>query len=285
MNFLNIIPLWVFFFFSLLLFGHLQCHYHFHLSRLMIMGTRKWRHLPRPQKLMNQRLKNNREKCSVTKISMYELIIHFFEFGPRKMPLLPGGELQVILYSINLPLSRSTEKLQTTVSCYTSTDHHHLMHTISTTPVVRCLEWRAHVIIFRCFSNRHQPTLTLRRRWLPIPLPTHISFRTIIIIVITSARGHHHSGLLVARAQNGHFGFGLRYHQFFRSWCLFFFTRKFLSFFLAFGWMVVFLFVVCGGRGDRRRGTRTGNWWVSNECVLMMIDWVLRALGYVNSLA
>lgn len=36
---------------------------------------------------------------------MYELIIHFFEFGSRKMPLLPGGELQVILYSINLPLS------------------------------------------------------------------------------------------------------------------------------------------------------------------------------------
>lgn len=47
------------------------------------------------------------------------------------------------------------------------------MHTISTTPVVRCLEWRAHVIIFRCFSNRHQPTLTLRRRRLLIPLPTH----------------------------------------------------------------------------------------------------------------
>lgn len=127
---------------------------------------------------------------------MYELIIHFFrvrieeDASPSRR-----GELQVILYSINLPLSRSTEKLQTTVSCYTSTDHHHLMHTISTTPVVRCLEWRAHVIIFRCFSNRHQPTLTLRRRRLPIPLPTHISFRTIIIIVITSARGHHHSGL------------------------------------------------------------------------------------------
>lgn len=83
---------------------------------------------------------------------MYELIIHFFrvrieeDASPSRR-----GELQVILYSINLPLSRSTEKLQTTVSCYTSTDHHHLMHTISTTPVVRCLEWRAHVIIFRCF--------------------------------------------------------------------------------------------------------------------------------------
>lgn len=147
------------------------------------------------------------------------------------MPLLPGGELQVILYSINLPLSRSTEKLQTTVSCYTSTDHHHLMHTISTTPV-RCLEWRAHVIIFRCFSNRHQPTLTLRRR-LPIPLPTHkspISFRTIIII--TSARGHRRSRRCTGTKRT--FRIRIAVSPILPVF-VYFFTRKFLSFFRSAG--------------------------------------------------
>lgn len=61
---------------------------------------------------------------------MHELIMHFRVCGSEKMPLLPGVVNYKSSYSINLPLYW---KLQTTVSCYTSTDHHHLlMHTIST---------------------------------------------------------------------------------------------------------------------------------------------------------
>lgn len=89
----------------------------------------------------------------------------------------------------------------------------------------------------------------------------------------------------VARATKRIFRIQLRYHT--NSSVFVFFTqvakprprvgsigRKFLSF-AGYGGDVL---VVCS---RRQRGATD----VSNECVLMMIDWVLRALGYVNSLA
>lgn len=151
------------------------------------------------------------------------------------------------------------------------------MHTISTP--VRCLEWRAHVIIFCCFSNRQPLTL----RWLPFRY-TKVRYYFALSSSSTSSSPST-SSLPHGATREYHrcagtkriFRIQLRYHQFFR-------VRLFHSvaanpgrigsFFLSLDGVLV----VCA---RRQRGATD----VSNECVLMMIDWVLRALGYVNSLA
>lgn len=158
-------------------------------------------------------------------------------------------------YSINLPLYW---KLQTTVSCYTST-HHHLMHTISTP--VRCLEWRAHVIIFCCFSNRQ--TLTLR--WLPIRYTKVRSYFALSSSSSSSSLPHgatreYHRCTGTKRI----FRIQLRYHQFFRLRLFHAVANhgRIGSFFLSLDGVLV-----VGARGDRG-----GNWCI--EWVCFNDDWL-----------
>lgn len=85
--------------------------------------------------------------------------------------------------------------------------------------------------------------------------------------------------IIGARAQNGYFGFNCGITD---SSVFVFFTQpqQQITEVSFFRWT----WSSCRwcARGDRGRGATD----VSNECVLMMIDWVLRALlGYVNSLA
>lgn len=189
------------------------------------------------------------------------------------MPFLPGAVNYKSSYSINLPLYR---KLRTTVSCYTSTDHHHLlMHTICT-PVYGVSNGARTSSFSAGFPIANLP-LTHRLFALHTKVP---SFRTVITI-ITSARGHHtrESIIIGARAQNGYFGFNCGITD---SSVFVFFTQpqQQITEVSFFRWT----WSSCRwcARGDRGRGATD----VSNECVLMMIDWVLRALlGYVNSLA
>lgn len=137
------------------------------------------------------------------------------------------------------------------------------MHTISTP--VRCLKWRAHVIIFRCFPIAHYVGCLFSLHKSPILFRTIIIAIVIIIIInhiiTTSARGHHHRCTGTKRT----FRIQLRYHQFFRL-RLFHSVAKPRTEVSFVRWMV-FLCV---------RTATEGATDVSNECVLMMIDWVLR---------
>lgn len=101
------------------------------------------------------------------------------------MPVLPGDLLQVISQHKSSSPSLLNQ-LQTTVSCYTSTDHHHLMHNISlhsNSPVSRMARARHRFLLF--FSNCQPLT-----HFALVPQKSDIISHTIIIvIIITSACG------------------------------------------------------------------------------------------------